>query len=164
MGFPSVTRTRQKRRAAERVRAVDRSVTALARKTASAAPSLAQRYGQSASGKQPPLACAPLCSVFAPQPPPLHHCAARDETPSPAACASQADRAAGGGKCSARAKGCGVVACGGCCVAACNITASYAKRMRRANPARPQGSHKRPLCLAPFRVNTATRSTSITLR
>jgi len=40
-----------------------------------------QQYGQSASGKVPPLACAPLCSVFAPQPPPLHHCAARDANP-----------------------------------------------------------------------------------
>ena len=35
------------------------------------------------------------------------------------------------------------------CVAALNITASYAKHMCREN-ARPSGSHKRPLCLAPF--------------
>jgi len=94
--------------------------------------------------------------------PSLHHCAARDENLSPAACGSQAARAAGGGWCDARAKGCGVVACGGCCVAVCNITASYAKQVCRAKSRRPAGSHKRRLCLAPLRVNTATKSTSIT--
>jgi hypothetical protein len=35
------------------------------------------------------------------------------------------------------------------CVSAFNITASYAKRKRRKN-SRPSGSHKRPLCLAPW--------------
>ena len=73
-------RTRQKRRAAERGH-IDRSVTALAKESASPAPSLSQWYAPSASGKNLPLACTPWYSLHAPLPPPLHHGAARDATP-----------------------------------------------------------------------------------
>ncbi len=53
----------------------------------------------------------------------------------------------------------GLVALALASVAVCNITASYAKRHAGHETARPSGSHKKRLCLAPWRVKTATRQT-----
>ncbi len=59
----------------------------------------------------------------------------KSTAPPSSACGSQAARAVASGQFIAPATVRGVVGCAGCCVAAFNITASYAKRVRRKKSA-----------------------------
>lgn len=117
---------------------VDRSVTALATKTGKRrAVASAVATGQSAEGINPPSACRPCQVGSAPFPPPLRHCAPRERTRQPLAVRRRLARWQPDSLSPSRRFA--VLRAALAAVAVFNITASYAKRERRAKSRPPCG-------------------------